>query len=118
MLYHRSGSEYEDMYWVDVESKKVIAQEVNQEIPGSIRYSRKTKRKIKNKVGLLTIHSHPYSFPPSIQDFNSNYSNNYGIGIVCGHDGKLYMYSSNEDVNTNYYKMKVSITFENVTFWE
>ena len=46
MLYHRSGSEYEDMYWVDVESKKVIAQEVKQEIPGSIRYSRKTKRKI------------------------------------------------------------------------
>ncbi len=107
MLYHRSGSKYEDMYWVDVETKKVIAQETNQKLPASIRYSRKTKRKIKNKKGLLTIHSHPYSFPPSIQDFNSNYSNDYGIGIICCHDGKIYMYSSTEEVNINYYKMKV-----------
>lgn len=107
MLYHRSGSEYEDMYWIDVGLKKIIAQETSLQSPTSIQYSRKTKRKIKNKKGLLTIHSHPYSFPPSIQDFNSNYRNNYGMGIVCCHDGKIYMYSSNEDVNTNYYKMKV-----------
>lgn len=107
MLYHRSGSEYEDMYWIDVGLKKIIAQETSLQSPTSIQYSGKTKRKIKNKKGLLTIHSHPYSFPPSIQDFNSNYRNNYGMGIVCCHDGKIYMYSSNEDVNTNYYKMKV-----------
>ena len=107
MLDHRSGSEYEDMYWVDVETKKVVAKELNQKKPTSIQYSGKTKRKIKHRKGLLTIHSHPYSFPPSIQDFNSNYNNDYGIGIVCCHDGKIYIYSSNEEVNTNYYKMKV-----------
>lgn len=107
MLYHRSGSEYEDMYWIDIETKKVIAHEVNQENPVSIRYSRKTRQRIKNKKSLLTIHSHPYSFPPSIQDFNSNYSNDYGMGIICCHDGKIYIYSSNEDVSISYYKMKV-----------
>ena len=107
MLRHRSGSEYEDMCWIDIETKKVIAQEINQQSPTSIHYSRKTKRRIKDRKGLLTVHSHPYSFPPSVQDFNSNYNNDYGIGIVCCHDGKIYIYSSNELINVNYYKMKV-----------
>lgn len=107
MLTHRSGSEYEDMYWIDVETNEIVAKEVTQENPTSIQYSRKTKRKIKNRRGLLTIHSHPYSFPPSIEDFNSNYNNDYGVGVICCHDEKIYIYSANEEVNINYYKMKV-----------
>lgn len=90
-----------------METKKIIAKEISQDIPTSIHYSRKTKRRIRNRKGLLTIHSHPYSFPPSIEDFNSNYKNDYGIGIVCCHDGKVYIYSAGEEVNENYYKMKV-----------
>lgn len=107
MLNHRSGSEYEDMYWIDVETNEIIAKEISQRNPRSVQYSYRTKKKVKNREGLLTIHSHPYSFPPSIEDFNSNYNNNYGVGIVCCHDGKVYMYSSNEEVNVVYYKLKV-----------
>lgn len=107
MLYHRSGTLYEDMYWIDVETKKIIAKELNQKSQTSIKYSRKTQKEIRKRKGLLTIHSHPYSFPPSIEDFNSNYENEYGIGITCCHDGKIYMYNSNERVNPRYYKMKV-----------
>ena len=40
------------------------------------------KRIIRKNSGLITIHSHPSSFPLSIEDFNANYQYNYYIGIV------------------------------------
>ena len=33
MLYHRTGTRYEDMYWIDLDSLKVIAKETNTNIP-------------------------------------------------------------------------------------
>ena len=53
MLLHRSGTSYEDMYWIDPSSKKIIASETNQSYPGRIVYSRATQKSIKkydNKV--------------------------------------------------------------------
>ena len=44
----------------------------------------------------MTIHSHPSSFPPSPEDFNSNFEHGNGKGIVCGHDGSVYLYEANE----------------------
>ena len=52
---------------------------------------------------MLTIHSHPNSFPPSLEDFNSNYMNRNGLGIVCGHDGKVFRYSADERIERETY---------------
>lgn len=107
MLNHRSGSKFEDMYWIDLDTITVVAQEVNASNEEMIEYSQNTTKIIQKYEGLLTIHSHPNSFPPSIDDFNSNYSHNYGIGIVVCHDGKVFMYSANEAISDNYYKLVV-----------
>ena len=107
ILYHRSGTLYEDMYWIDIIQNRIVAKECNQMDEEMIKYSRKTKKRIKKRKNLLTIHSHPYSFPPSAEDFNSNYLNGYNVGIICCHNGQIYMYSSNEYINEMYYKMKV-----------
>lgn len=56
---------------------------------------------------MLTIHTHPDSFPPSIDDLNSNFDHGYVVGIVVCHDGRVFMYSANERVNENYYKLVV-----------
>lgn len=66
-----------------------------------------TKKRIKEYKNLLTIHTHPDSFPPSIEDLNSNYDHNYTLGVVACHDGSLYIYSANERINENYYKLVV-----------
>lgn len=92
MLIHRSGTLYEDMYWIDPETLQVVASETNCELEQRIVYSEATKRAIRGKEGLITIHTHPNSFPPSLEDFNSNFANGNGRGIVCGHDGKVYVY--------------------------
>ena len=67
---------------------------------------------IKKSENLLTIHTHPDSFPPSIDDINSNYDHNYEIGIVICHDGRVYMYSAEERINVNYYKLTVATVYK------
>jgi hypothetical protein len=96
MLLHRTGTVLEDMYWIDLDAIRVVAKEVNASIPKKIVYSEATKKTIKEYGNLLTIHTHPDSFPPSIDDINSNYDHSYIVGIVICHDGRIYMYSANE----------------------
>ena len=107
MLNHRSGTSFEDMCWIDLDSLRVVAKETNSITEKKIIYSSATENIIKNYNNLLTIHTHPDSFPPSISDLNSNYDHGYVIGIVACHDGKVYIYSANERINENYYKLVV-----------
>ena len=96
MLIHRSGTRYEDMYWVDMKTLNVIYGVTNSSVEGKILYTKQIRKIIKNNKNLVTIHSHPSSLPPSIEDFNSVYTNKYCFGIVCGHNGSIYIYSSKE----------------------
>ncbi len=107
MLEHRSGTKYEDMYWIDLETLEIVAEETNSLLEKTIRYSEKTKAEIKKHRRLLTIHTHPDSYPPSIEDFNANYENQYEQGIVLCHNGKVYRYLSKERINAKYVKMLI-----------
>lgn len=85
MLEHRAGTEYEDMYWIDLDTLTVVAEELNAKTIKEIVYSDKTKRIVEEykndpEKRLLTIHTHPSSFPPSIPDFNANFENGYNMG--------------------------------------
>lgn len=113
MLIHRSGTEYEDMYWIDLDTITVVAEELDAVKQKEIVYSDKTKRVVDNykresDKRLLTLHTHPSSFPPSIPDFNANFENGYNIGLVICHDGKIFLYAANEKVSENYYNLLVA----------
>lgn len=108
MLVHRSGTSLEDMYWIDIDTGMLVASEVNQTIPCQIKYSKTTMKVVKNHKNLLVIHTHPYSMPPSIRDFNSNFKNRYRISLVCCHDGKIYMYQSKRYIPEFLYKGTVA----------
>ena len=113
MLLHRSGTEYEDMYWIDLINGKIVCKITDSKYKKKILYTTTIKKMIKKSENLLTIHTHPDSFPPSIDDINSNYDHNYEIGIVICHDGKVYMYSAEERINVNYYKLTVEDYLKN-----
>lgn len=83
MLEHRSGTLFEDMYWLDIDSLEVVASETSQKEESRIKYSTATKKAIAQNDNLLVIHTHPNSMPPSINDFNSALKNRYKICIVC-----------------------------------
>lgn len=113
MLLHRSGTEYEDMYWIDLINGKIVCKITDSKYEKKILYTTTIKKMIKKSENLLTIHTHPDSFPPSIDDINSNYDHNYEIGIVICHDGRVYMYSAEERINVNYYKLTVEDYLKN-----
>ena len=113
MLLHRSGTEYEDMYWIDLIKGKIVCKITDSKYKKKILYTTTIKKMIKKSENLLTIHTHPDSFPPSIDDINSNYDHNYEIGIVICHDGRVYMYSAEERINVNYYKLTVEDYLKN-----
>lgn len=108
MLKHRSGTLYEDMYWIDLDTLEVIAEEINMTEEESIVYSKATERVIRKHENIMTIHTHPNSFPPSIADLNSNYLNNYVSGVIICHDGTIYQYSSSVKLEELYYDLKVA----------
>lgn len=108
MLYHRAGTVFEDMYWIDAESCKIVAQETENDFEEEIRYSETTRKAIRNSSHLITIHSHPGSYPPSLSDLNSNYEHRYILGVIACHDGSVYIYSSEEWISEYYYNVTVA----------
>lgn len=104
MLQHRSGTLFEDMYWIDIDSLKIVASETEQKSVSRIKYSKKTKKAIVKHSNLLAVHTHPNSMPPSINDFNSALKNKYHICVVCCHDGKIFLYHSKKHVAEFLYK--------------
>lgn len=109
-LKHRSGTVYEDMYWIDSETGTVIASEINSQTQQKIVYSEATKKVVssheKNKI--ITVHTHPNSMPPSAADFNSCYRNGYKRGYVACHDGKVFAYTSEQEISEELYSLYIS----------
>lgn len=103
MLEHRSGTLYEDMYWIDAETATVVAKETECKVKSKIIYSKKIFSLIYKNRGLITIHTHPSSSPPSISDLRSNYIHEYSLGVVCGHNGRVYLYTANEEISLEQY---------------
>lgn len=109
-LKHRSGTACEDMYWIDSDTGKIIADEITGNYERKIKYSSKTKKIVDSykKERLITIHTHPSSMPPSVGDLNSCNRNSYKLGIIACHDGKVFAYTSKKYINENLYNMYIS----------
>lgn len=108
MLLHRSGTLYEDMYWFDSDTGTVIAKEVDSSEEEQILYSESINKAIEDKNNIIAVHTHPYSMPPSMADFNSAKEHNYMLGIVLCHDGKIFCYKSDEIISKMMYNLYVA----------
>jgi len=107
MLFHRSGTLYEDMYWIDGITGEVVASILDEDIEEQIEYTKSVIKAIKGKTTLITIHTHPNSMPPSVADFNSCCDNNYLKSLVICHDGTIYEYVSNQEISSQLYEAYV-----------
>ena len=59
------------MYWIAPDTAEVVASETNGTVKEQVDYSDTTRRVVDSIKGLITIHTHPHSYPPSVDDFNS-----------------------------------------------
>lgn len=107
MLFHRSGTLFEDMYWIDGTTGEVVAKALNEKVIEEVNYTKSIFNTINGKTNLITMHTHPNSMPPSIADFNSCFEHNYAICIVICHDGTIYNYISNQKVPDKLYEIYI-----------
>ena len=110
MLLHRSGTDLEDMCWIDIAKKAIIASATEEKQSDKIVYSSTILRVVNESADrdILTMHTHPHSMPPSIEDFNASCYYNYKVGLVLCHNGTIYKYSSNELVRRELYERKIN----------
>ncbi|MGN0609677.1 MAG: hypothetical protein ACI4J6_10755 [Oscillospiraceae bacterium] len=106
-LKHRSGTEFEDMYWFDSNTGEIIAQEINSTDKRAIVYSDKTRSAVEKCSNLIALHTHPSSMPPSVADFNSCFRNKYKIGYVACHNGKIFAYTSNQEISESLFELYI-----------
>lgn len=104
-LKHRSGTEFEDMYWIDGDTGEIIKSALDEKEPRGVAYSDSINKAIRGRKNLVVMHTHPHSMPPSIADFNSAYSHNYSKAIILCHDGKIIQYNSTEKISSTLYDM-------------
>lgn len=106
-LKHRSGTAFEDMYWIDGETGRVMLSVTDSADERTITYTDRIKKCIQTNNNVVTIHTHPSSMPPSIEDFNSCANNGYAKCFVAYHNGVLYGYHSNEMINPKLYNLYI-----------
>ncbi len=96
------------MVWIDLDTLEIVAEEKNGTTDGRIEYSSATRKTVAAYHNLLTIHSHPSSMPPSVDDLNSSFEKGYQIGVVACHNGQVYVYKSEEFIEPDYFMMVVA----------
>lgn len=106
-LKHRSGTAYEDMYWIDSETGSILLSVTDSTDERAIIYTDKIKKAILSQQNAITLHTHPSSMPPSVSDFNSCFKNGYKKGFIACHNGKIFGYTANEEVNERIYNMYI-----------
>lgn len=104
-LKHRSGTLLEDMYWIDSTTGELLLSVEDSVQESVILYNSKIWSIVKSNSNLVALHTHPSSMPPSIADFNACFKNGYKFGVVACHDGKVYLYSSKQEVSEKLYDL-------------
>lgn len=107
MLFHRSGTLLEDMYWFDGDTGEIVASALNETEEEKIEYTPSISKAINGRDNLIAMHTHPNSMPPSMADFNSCFKHSYCQSLVLCHDGIIYSYTSNQKVPEKLYDIYI-----------
>ena len=107
-LKHRSGTKFEDMYWIDGNTGEIRASALNEKETSGVAKSKRRNKILARYGNVYAIHSHPASMPPSATDFNCFFEQGYSKAFVACHDGTLYSYTSEQEVSIELYNLYVS----------
>ena len=90
ILNHRSGTNGEDMIVYNLKSKEIYIIDKSN-VPSKVEFDEKALKMIEtDSQNVITIHNHPASMPPSIEDLNVLFERNQSKAFVVTHDGKIY----------------------------
>lgn len=95
MLKHRSGTFYEDLYFIDANTGKIAGFNTSDNKKLGVTVNEKIRNALDNQnITLIGIHNHPYSSLPSLSDLNAIAKrSNQSMGVIVCHDGTIFTYS-------------------------
>lgn len=99
MLSHHHGDKYEDLYFIDSETNKVLARTDYRVREQEVLPTKEMRNMAMNSSNIISIHNHPGSALPSIEDMVSCYYADYKYGIIACHGGTIYQYKTIGDLN-------------------
>lgn len=97
----------EDMYWIDGTTGELVASVLDGKTESRIQYTKAIIKAISNNKNLIAIHTHPNSMPPSATDFNAAFNNSYKKGLIICHNGKVFVYTSNCEIELRLYNIYI-----------
>lgn len=100
MLRHRSGTNYEDLAYIDSKTGNIMLRD-NYNVSKQVIPSRAMKKMLKDAedYSIIAIHNHPTSSVPSVNDLYSARDRKYKYGIVACHNGDIYKYRVSAKIN-------------------
>ena len=100
MLRHRSGTEYEDLAYIDSKTGSCMVRD-NYNVKKQVLPSRAMKKMVNgaDDYTIISVHNHPTSSAPSLSDLCSARDKKYKYGIAAGHNGTIYKYAVHGDLN-------------------
>ena len=86
------------MYLINAENGKIISKITDSKTKSGVVYTDEFINALQesktNNIPIIAMHNHPQGTPPSSHDFRKAYENGYQYGVVCGHNGQIYVYST------------------------
>ncbi len=100
MLRHRSGTEYEDIAYIDSKTGKSLINK-SYSVKRKAKPNRPMNKMLKaaDDYTIIGIHNHPNSGVPSFSDFQVAQQRKYKYGIATCHDGTIYKYTIVGELN-------------------
>lgn len=98
ILKHRSGTEYEDLAFIDTKNEKVKISN-NYEKIRSAKMTHSMKKMLNENI--VAIHNHPNSTLPSYNDLHAYYERKYKYGLIVCHNGDVFYYELQPNTKRN-----------------
>ena len=112
MLKHHHGDKYEDLYFVDSLTHKVLSRtdyRINEQevLPTSA-----MKKMARNNPNIISIHNHPTDALPSYEDIKTCFLVGYKYGLIVCHGGDVFQYKTLDTINKIMYESECSIYYK------
>lgn len=102
ILYHRDGSDFEDMYLVHARKREVVGIQKDSGVPLEVEYNESLISAIASnqQYSLIAVHNHPTNILPDGSDYVSCGYRRYAQGVIICHNGKVYTYNVGDKIFT------------------
>ncbi len=112
MLDHHHGDKYEDLYFIDAKTHKVLSRTDYSENEQEVLPTSAMKEMARNNPNIISVHNHPTDALPSYEDIKTCFLVGYKYGLVVCHGGDIFQYRTLENINKVMYESECSIYYK------